>query len=126
VSFYIEKKVQYGRSVLILPSAGLGHEMQHDALGVNHFLPAEVLVVPDVLGRSQGCHGADCEGVADLGEGEGILTDRLVGVGGCFPATPCREIIQLDVLQVAKFGEGIGCWSGVNPLLDGAIRVVRV
>ena len=31
------------------PHPGLDHEMEHDILGIHHFLPAEVFVVPNVL-----------------------------------------------------------------------------
>ena len=91
----------------VRPYPGFRHEIKHGILGVEHVLPAEVFVIPDVFRRPCNCHGPNRKGVTHLCEREGVLADGLVGVSCGFPTSPWREVIELNVFQIADFVEGI-------------------
>src|SRR6266702_4733434 len=108
------------------PDSGLCHEMQHRVFGVEHLLPAQVFVIPDVLGRPQGSHGANSNGVLKLSECKGVVADRLAGVETGLSATSQREVVKLNILQGIDLVEGIRGRPWLNPFVDATVWVEGV
>src|SRR6266702_1147259 len=108
------------------PHSGLCHEMQHCVFGVEHLLPAQVFVISDVLGRPQGSHEANSNGVLELSECEGVMADRLAGVETGLSATSQREVVKLNILQGIDLVEGIQGRPWLNPFVDATVWVEGV
>ena len=100
--------------------------MQHDVFGVQHVLPADILVVPNVFRRSYRCHGLNREGITCLREGESVVADGPVGVSGGFPASSRSEVVEFYIFQVIDFVEGVRGWPGLDVFLYATLWIVRV
>ena len=108
------------------PNGRLYHEMQHCVLRFHHFFPAQFFIISDVPGGPEGGQRTDGDGAFKVGEGEGILADRLPGIRAGFPATSGCEIVKFDVLQVVDLVDGIGGWPGFDPVGDITVCVVGI
>ena len=71
--------------------------MEHDTLGIEHFFPGEVFVISDVPGWPHDGQGVNHEGVTQLNEGEGVVADQFVVVGGSLLASFRSKVVQLDI-----------------------------
>ena len=108
------------------PYPGLGHEVEHGALGIEHFLPAEVFIIPDVPGGPLGSHRVKGDGVSELGKGECVMADGFVSVDGGICTPSHHKVVQLNVFQIVEFIESVGSWPWLNPLLDKVFWVEGV
>ena len=90
--------------------------MQHNVFGVQHVLPADILVVPNVFRWSYRCHGLNREGITCLREGESVVADGPVGVSGGFPASSRSEVVEFYVFQVVMEKFSSEPWSEPKPI----------